>query len=33
VLFTFLRTKSTPTSQLPNPISLVSTAVQKIKNS
>jgi hypothetical protein len=33
VLFSFLRTKSTPTSTLPNPITLVSTAVQKIRNS
>jgi hypothetical protein len=33
VLFSFLRAKSTPTSQLPNPISIVSTALQKIKNS
>ena len=33
VLFSFLRAKSVPTSKLPNPITLVSTAVQKIKNS
>jgi hypothetical protein len=32
VLFSFLRTKSTPTSSLPNPITIVQTAVQKIKN-
>lgn len=32
VLFSFLRTKSTPTSALPNPITIVQTAVQKIKN-
>lgn len=32
VLFSFVRTKSTPTSSLPNPITIVSTAVQKIKN-
>jgi hypothetical protein len=32
VLFSFLRTKSTPTSQLPNPIAIVSTAVRKIRN-
>ena len=33
VLFSFLRTKSTPTSSLPNPITIVKTAVQKIRNS
>ena len=33
VLFSFLRTKSTPTSSLPNPVTIVRTAVQKIKNS
>jgi hypothetical protein len=33
VLFSFLRTASTPTSSLPNPVSIVNTAVQKIKNS
>lgn len=33
VLFSFHRTKSTPTSSLPNPITIVRTAVQKIKNS
>lgn len=32
VLFSFLRTKSTPTSSLPNPITIVKTAVQKIRN-
>ena len=33
VLFSFLRTPSTPTSSLPNPIAIVATAVQKIRNS
>lgn len=31
VLFSFLRTKSTPTSSLPNPIAIASAAVRKIK--
>jgi hypothetical protein len=33
VLFSFLRTKSTPVSSLPNPITIAKTAVDKIRNS
>ena len=33
VLFSFLRTQSTPTSTLPNPIAIVATAIQKLRNS
>jgi hypothetical protein len=32
VLFSFLRTKSTPTSSLPNPLGIVQTAIQKLRN-
>jgi hypothetical protein len=31
ILFSFVRTKSTPTSELPNPIQIVATAIAKIK--